>query len=150
MLTTCKLLSSADLPILRALLALFGDAFSDPETYQGAMPDDAYLISLLEKPHFIAMTAMQGDQVVGGLTAYALEKFERARTEIYIYDLAVSEPYRRRGVATALIRALQQVASDRGAYVIFVQADPGDEPAIRLYQSLGTREDVHHFDIPVG
>jgi aminoglycoside 3-N-acetyltransferase I len=33
--------------------------------------------------------------------------------------------------------------------VIFVQADPGDAPAIALYESLGTREDVHHFDIPV-
>jgi aminoglycoside 3-N-acetyltransferase I len=33
--------------------------------------------------------------------------------------------------------------------VIYVQADLGDEPAIRLYQSLGVREDVLHFDIPV-
>ena len=78
-----------------------------------------------------------------------LEKFERARSEIYIYDLAVRENHRRRGVATGLIRTLQQIARERGAYVIFVQADPGDEPAIRLYASLGTREDVHHFDIPV-
>jgi aminoglycoside 3-N-acetyltransferase I len=30
-----------------------------------------------------------------------------------------------------------------------VQADPVDPPAIALYSSLGTREDVHHFDIPV-
>jgi aminoglycoside 3-N-acetyltransferase I len=32
---------------------------------------------------------------------------------------------------------------------MYVQADRGDQPAIRLYESLGTREDVHHFDIPV-
>lgn len=59
------------------------------------------------------------------------------------------EPRRCQGVATALIRMLQQLAKARGAFVIFVQADPGDDPAIRLYESLGTREDVHHFDIPV-
>ena len=41
------------------------------------------------------------------------------------------------------------MAARRRAYVIFVQADPGDMPAIRLYESLGVREDVHHFDIPV-
>jgi len=52
-------------------------------------------------------------------------------------------------VATGLIRTLQGIARERGAYVIFVQADPPDAPAIRLYESLGTREDVHHFDIPV-
>lgn len=34
-----------------------------------------------------------------------------------------------------------------GAYVIFVQADYGDEPAISLYTKLGRREDVMHFDI---
>jgi len=33
---------------------------------------------------------------------------------------------------------------------VFVQADWGDEPAIALYSKLGVREDVHHFDIPLG
>ena len=54
---------------------------------------------------------------------------------------------RRKGVATGLIRALGHIAEERGAYVMFVQADRGDDPAIRLYESLGTREDVYHFDI---
>jgi aminoglycoside 3-N-acetyltransferase I len=107
------------------------------------------LTALLGKAHFIALVAVDGDDVVGGLAAYELEKFEQARSEIYIYDLAVQERHRRRGVATGLIRELQRIARERGAYVIFVQADPGNEPAIRLYESLGDREDVHHFDIPV-
>ena len=86
--------------------------------------------------------------MVGGLAAYELEKFEQARSEVYIYDLAVREDHRRRHVATGLIRALGGIAKERGAYVMFVQADLGDDPAIRLYESLGTREDVYHFDIP--
>ena len=139
-----------DLPVLHGLLAMFGEAFGEPDTYQGAVPSEAYLKKLLEKPHFIALAALSGDEVIGGIVAYELEKFERARSEIYIYDLAVEEGHRRKGVATALIRALQEIAKDRGAYVIFVQADRGDDPAIRLYESLGKREDVHHFDIPVG
>jgi aminoglycoside 3-N-acetyltransferase I len=142
-------LAVADLPILKALLAVFGEAFGEPETYGARVPDDAYLRGLLGKPHFIALAALSGDEVVGGLAAYVLEKFEQARSEIYIYDLAVLEPHRRKGVATGLIRELQRIARESGAYVIFVQADPPDEPAIRLYQSLGTREDVLHFDIPV-
>lgn len=146
----CKQLSVTDLPVLHGLLAMFGEAFAEPDTYQGAVPSDAYLAKLLGKPHFIALAALDGDEVVGGLAAYELEKFERARSEIYIYDLAVREAHRRKGVATALIRALQEIAEERGAYVIYVQADTGDEPAIALYESLGAREDVHHFDIPVG
>jgi aminoglycoside 3-N-acetyltransferase I len=139
----------AELPVLKALLAVFGEAFGEVETYQAQVPSDAYLRALLVKPHFIALAALDGAEVVGGLAAYVLEKFEQARSEIYIYDLAVLEGHRRRGVATGLIRALQGIAEERGAYVIFVQADRVDEPAIRLYESLGTREDVFHFDIPV-
>jgi len=150
---TYKRITAADLPIMRQLLAMFGEAFEDPEAYQGAVPSDAYLAALLDRPHFIALAAVhdgEGGTVVGGLAAYELEKFEQARSEIYIYDLAVRAEHRRRGVATGLIGALKEIAKTRGAYVIFVQADRGDEPAIRLYESLGTREDVYHFDIPVG
>ncbi len=86
-------------------------------------------------------------QVVGGLAAYELRKFERERSEIYIYDLAVAQEHRRRGVATGAINELKRMARQRGAYVIFVQADRGDDPAISLYEGLGTREDVHHFDL---
>jgi aminoglycoside 3-N-acetyltransferase I len=142
-----KHLSPGDVPVLKGLLAVFGQAFAEPETYQGAVPSDAYLQALLAKPHFIALAALDGDDVVGGLAAYELEKFERARSEVYIYDLAVRERHRRRGVATGLIRELGRIAKTRGAYVMFVQADRGDAPAIRLYESLGTREDVYHFDI---
>jgi len=117
--------------------------------YGGRRGGDGSLRALLGKSHVIALVAQEADEVVGGLVAYVLEKFERERSEVYIYDLAVAEPYRRQGIATDLIRSLQRIARDRGAYVLFVQADPGDEPAIRLYQSLGTREDVHHFDIAV-
>ena len=93
------------------------------------------------------MTAATGDQVVGGLAAYVLEKFEQERREIYIYDLAVQEQHRRKGIATRLINELKHIARERGAYVIYVQADKLDDPAIELYQSLGTKEDVFHFNI---
>jgi aminoglycoside 3-N-acetyltransferase I len=146
---TYKLIDPSELPLLKALLAVFGEAFAEPDTYGAHRPSDAYLGDLLAKPHFIALAALAGDEVVGGLCAYVLEKFEQARSEIYIYDLAVVERHRRKGVASGLIRELQRIAKERGAYVIFVQADLVDEPAIRLYTSLGTREDVLHFDIPV-
>ncbi len=49
-----------------------------------------------------------------------------------------------------MIEALKAIAAARGTYVIFVQADPGDAPAIALYTKVGTREDVLHFDIAIG
>lgn len=49
-----------------------------------------------------------------------------------------------------MIEELKRKALAVGAYVIFVQADHGDVPAIALYTKLGVREDVLHFDIHPG
>jgi aminoglycoside 3-N-acetyltransferase I len=142
-----RALGTADIAAFRALLALFGSAFDDRNTYLGAQPDDDYLQRLLASETFIAIATFEGATPIGGLAAYVLPKFEQARSEVYIYDLAVDERHRRQGVATALISELRRLAVDRGAYVIYVQADYGDDAAIALYTKLGTREDVMHFDI---
>lgn len=140
-------LGPADVRLLRKLNALFGDAFAERETYGGEPPTDNYLESLLARNHIIVIVALAGTEVVGGLVAYELDKFERMRREIYIYDLAVDAGHRRRHIATAMIEDLRKIASQRGACVIYVQADYGDDPAIALYEKLGVREEVLHFDI---
>ena len=147
---TVRQLGADDTGLFRALLDMFGAAFDDPDTYCGAQPDDAYLEGLLGSDTFIALAALRGDEVVGGLAAYELKKFEQARSEVYIYDLAVAAAYRRQGIATSLIECLKPIAAARGAHVIFVQADHDDPPPIALYAKLGKRENVLHFDIDVG
>jgi aminoglycoside 3-N-acetyltransferase I len=132
-----------------AMLDLFGSVFDDPESYGSARPNAAYVAGLLANPGFIALVVVEGDAVIGALAAYVLPKFEQARSEVYIYDLAVAETHRRQGVATALIDGLKPIARKCGAWVIYVQADHVDPPAIALYSKLGLREDVLHFDISV-
>ena len=134
-------------------LRLFGEVFEEQETYTAAMPGKTYREELLNDKNFIALAALDKDapeKIIGGLAAYVLPKFEQERSEVYIYDLAVDEARRREGIATALIEALKPIARARGAWVIFVQADYGDDPAIALYTKLGVREEVLHFDIGVG
>lgn len=146
---TIKQLTADDVSVMHGLLTMFGRAFDDEKAYNGNRPDEAYFQKLLSSNSFIALAAIKNNEVVGGLAAYELIKFEQARSEIYIYDLAVDEDHRRQGIATALILELKKIATARGAYVIYVQADLGDDPAIELYTKLGVREDVLHFDIPV-
>jgi aminoglycoside 3-N-acetyltransferase I len=142
-------LAAEDLALMDGLLTMFGEAFGEPDTYGSARPSEAYLQRLLGSDSFIAIAAQHDDEIVGGLAAYELRKFEQERSEIYIYDLAVAAAWRRQGIATALIEALKEIGRARGAYVIFVQADLIDAPAIALYTKLGAREDVLHFDIAV-
>lgn len=146
-----KRLAACDAARMTALSAMFAAAFDDAASYTQHPPSEAYVRQLLGGESFIALVALDDDAVVGGLAAYELRKFEQERSEIYIYDLAVLASHRRQGIATALIDALRSIAAERGAWVIYVQADTGEEdaPAIALYSRLGTREDVLHFDIPV-
>ena len=140
-------LGPGDLDKVRATNRLFAEVFEDADTYLSAEPEDDYLLGLLSDPTAYLLACIDSGRVVGALSAYQLRKFERARSELYIYDLAVATDRRREGIATALIRAIRRLGAEAGAWVIFVQADYGDEPAIALYEKLGTREKVLHFDI---
>jgi aminoglycoside 3-N-acetyltransferase I len=142
-----RVLGADDLSSMRQMLDLFGREFEDLPNYSARQPDDGYLETLLGGDAFIAIAAVDDGNVVGGLAGYVLRKFEQPRSEFYIYDLAVAKSHRRRGVATMLIEELRQLAVARNIYVIFVQADHGDDAAVALYTKLGTREDVMHFDI---
>ncbi len=144
---TIELLSSENLSKMGDLLTIFGEAFDEADTYCGKRPDSNYMSRLLDSNHFVGLVALENDKVTGGLAAYILPKFEQQRNEMYLYDIAVDAAHRRKGIATALIEELKNIAKSRGVYVIFVQADHGDAPAIELYSKLGKREDVHHFDI---
>ena len=42
-----KHLAASDLRLMLGLLPMFGEAFGEADTYQGAVPSDAYLTKLL-------------------------------------------------------------------------------------------------------
>jgi aminoglycoside 3-N-acetyltransferase I len=143
-------LEPGDLDTFRKVNALFADAFDEPETYLASPPPAEYAADLLADPSVILIAALESDRVVGAIGGYRLRKFEQARSEIYIYDLAVAEDCRRRGIATALIEETRRIARESGAWTVFVQADvlPEDEPARALYRKLASDEiTALHFDI---
>jgi aminoglycoside 3-N-acetyltransferase I len=146
---TLRRLGPDDHALLLRLNAMFAEAFGDDDTYRGAPPDESWAREALGRANVIALVALDGEAVLGGLVAYELDKLERRRREVYLYDLAVAESHRRQGIATRLIDHLRAIARERGAWVVYVQADYGDEPAIALYTKLGVREDVMHFDLPL-
>lgn len=145
-----KIVSVSTVASFRAMLDLFGQEFEEVDTYSGNQPGDAYIEDLLASDTFYAMVAEKDGAVVGAIAGYELKKFEQERSEFYIYDLAVHAAHRRQGIATRLIDAFSKIAKAKGAWVMFVQADPPDEAAVALYDKLGVREEVYHFDIEPG
>ena len=144
-----RVLTPDDVALLEAMSTMFGDAFDEIDTYTESRPRADYLRQLLDSDNFIALVALKGDAVVGGIAAYELPKFEQERREIFIYDLAVAAGHRRQGIATAMLEEIKTVAAVRKAYLVFVQAELGDTPASELYAKFGTCEKALHYDINI-
>lgn len=146
---TTRRLTPSDLSQMDALMELFADVFDAHHIYRSAIPSADYTSQLLARDDFFAVVAIKQGAVIGGLCAYQLTKFEQARSEIFIYDLAVAATDRRQGVATAMIDEVRSIAERRGVYLIFIQAERDNDAAIALYSKLGRREDAVHFEIAV-
>jgi aminoglycoside 3-N-acetyltransferase I len=148
---TCLRLRAEDITLLKQLRNVYATVFAEQEKYVPS-PSDDYLNSILSDKHCVHVVAISpDDRVIGGLSAYILPKIEQKVSEIYLYDLAVLEEHRRRGVATRLIEELKNSGADVGAKVIFVQADNVDSPAVALYEKLceSKETDISHFDIRI-
>lgn len=144
---TYHVLGASDIALMRGLLDLYGIVFEMPEEYHHNQPDDAYLHTLLARDSFISMIAKADGKIIGGFSGYILHKFEQDRREVYIYDLAVDENWRRQGVATGLLNAMRQEARARDIYVIIIEAEEGDEAPNALYRKMGSEEIAHHYNI---
>lgn len=79
---TLRHLGPEDEPLMRAMLRMFGQAFGEPDTYGDSPPGSAYLRRLLARDSVIALAAVKDEEVVGGLAAYELPKFEQERSEL--------------------------------------------------------------------
>jgi GNAT superfamily N-acetyltransferase len=99
-------------------------------------------------PHAEALVAVNDEDADSGLAdlvaGFALFFHNYStflgRRGVYLEDLFVLPEHRRRGHGTALLRALAQVAVDRGCGRLEWSVLQWNEPAIRFYRSLGALE----------
>ncbi len=61
-------------------------------------------------------------------------------SEMFLYELAVDEAVRRRGLGRRLVEALAALAHQRSCYAMFVLADDDNVAARATYRSAGGRE----------
>jgi aminoglycoside 3-N-acetyltransferase I len=143
-------LAKEDTLLLRELVSVFAAAFDYSQSQRDDVPGTTYMVSLLAKPDFFALVALDEGKVIGGLTAYELPLATSDKKELYIYDLAVDVCYRKQGIATALLQELKIVAGENGISLIFVEAESADEGAVAFYKSLRVEQlSVEHFNIAI-
>jgi GNAT superfamily N-acetyltransferase len=92
-------------------------------------------------PEGASLVAVHGPDVIGYVAIVWESSYAgfRSRGIPLVHQIAVAGPYRRRGVATLLMDAAEQLARDRGIATLGITVGLSDEygPAQRLYGQRG-------------
>ena len=64
--------------------------------------------------------------------------------EMFLYELGVAEAFRGRGIATALVARLRDLARERGCYGMWVLTDHDNRAALSTYRRTGASEPESH------
>ncbi len=100
-----------------------------------APPQPELLQSYLADPRLHMAVAVVDRQIVGTISGMHYHHPDKP-PQMWINELGVAEPFRRRGIATALVRSLSEHARTLACTEIWVVADPTDM-AEGFYTSLG-------------
>ena len=87
------------------------------------------------------LAACWDERVCGFATAYRLQRVDRRRAEVLLYEIGVNEAFQRRGVGTALVEAVKCWAKEVGADEMWVLTERGNAAAMALYAATGGEVD---------
>ena len=97
--------------------------------------------SFLARPGHHLLFAFDGDRAVGMISGVETIHPDKG-TEMFIYELGVAPVARLRGVGTALVRALADLARERGCYGMWVGTETDNEAAQATYRGAGASDEA--------
>jgi ribosomal protein S18 acetylase RimI-like enzyme len=97
----------------------------------------------LRSPGHHLLLAFVGDVAAGFVSGIEMTHPDKG-TEMFLYELAVGEAFRRRGIGRALVQALLEIARAGGCYDMWVLADADNEAALGTYRTTGTTDESAH------
>jgi GNAT superfamily N-acetyltransferase len=136
--------------------AVAGDAADVTELlgelgYPDEVPDVRERLATLTARDDAGVLVAVIDGTVVGAAAYALmDLLERPDPQCRITALVVTEDQRRRGLARALVAAIEAVAIEHGCFALEVTTRPQRTAATRLYLALGFKERPRRLVKPLG
>jgi ribosomal protein S18 acetylase RimI-like enzyme len=107
----------------------FAAAFDDP------IRPDSVAAFLSDDRHHLLVASVDGEPA-GFVSATEILHPDKP-TELFLNELGVEEPYRRRGAATALLQSLKEVGRSRGCSTIWVLTDEDNDAAVATYLRAG-------------
>lgn len=139
-----KKLLSQDVNDFSKLIEVFENVF---EWGNFKFPSHAHLKKLLNNSNFFVFVAKDRDQLIGGLTAHVLDRYDNEKPSAYVYDLAILTDYQRKGIGKKLMSTLNEYCEKNGFNEVFVQAEMDDFQAVNFYRTTPISEELQatHF-----
>jgi ribosomal protein S18 acetylase RimI-like enzyme len=103
--------------------------------FDGPARDDAASRFLNDPNHHLLVADEDG--VPAGFVSGVEITHPDKGTEMFLYELAVDERFRGRGIGRALVTALAELACDKGCYGMFVLTDHDNRAALATYHAAG-------------
>jgi GNAT superfamily N-acetyltransferase len=107
-----------------------------PGVFDDAL-DAAAARAFLDDPRHHLAVAIDANVVVGFASAVHYVHPDKPSPELWINEVGVANTHRRQGLGTALLESLLDHARRLGCVEAWVLTDRGNEPALRLYHSVG-------------
>lgn len=101
-----------------------------------APPTEAWTATFLSAPGHHLFVAVEDGAPVGFVTGVETTHPDKG-TEMFLYELSVDPAHRRRGIATALVTALADLARTRRCHGMWVGVDPDNGAALATYRAAG-------------
>ena len=103
--------------------------------FDGPARPDATARFLSEPGHHL-LIAYEDGRPVGFVSGVEVTHPDKG-TEMFLYELAVDEPFRRRGIGRTLVEQLAALARAAGCYGMWVVTDHDNEAARSTYERTG-------------
>lgn len=102
-------------------------------------PQPENVDSFLKRPGHHLLIAFHDGAPAGFVSGVEVAHRDKA-VELLLFELGVDEPCRRRGLGTALVRAMVRLAVSLGCRAVWVPVAAGDMAAIATYRAAGAGE----------
>jgi len=94
----------------------------------------------LDSENHCILVAYEDESVAGFVSGVETTHPDKG-TEMFLYELAVDEKFRRRGVGTKLVAALAGIARQRGCYGMWVLTEEDNTVALATYSAAGAQRE---------
>ena len=93
--------------------------------------------AFLANPDNLLVGAFWEGRLCGFATAHRLQRMDRRRAEVLLYEIGVEEAFQRRGLGRAIVEEVKRWAVEVGADEVWVLTEASNGPAMAQYAATG-------------